>query len=931
MLGLRHRLLTFLFLTVTSVLLAIGIPQLRIDTSFDSLISESDPTKAAYEAIKEEFGSDNTTIIYVRDPDLWTEEKLLALEKLSFALEDLPFVEKVESLFNVRSIRDRNGDIESSVVLDGVPVDAAGVEQARANALYSPLVTRNFISTDGTVTALNVNVRKDAASPDFDRQAFEAINAAIDPVRSTFTEIYQVGPPRVNEDLKTSLYGDMKVLGPLSLGVLMATIVIFLRSGMAAAVPLCTALLSLVWTFGLMGFAGVPVNVLSAMLPSLVIVIGSTEDTHMLATYLTGLAEGKRGLSRPETRRLAVIFMAKHMGLPVLLTTTTTVLGFASNGVSEIALIRDFAFASTAGIAFNGLITVLAVPLILSFAGPLPKKLLGTGEGKVPAASEKSGADGHAAPSGMVRGVIAMCEWACGHPNSVIAGTVVMVGLFGYFSTQITVSNDPISYFRQDHALVQDVEKLHRDLSGMELFYINLQSSQPMAFKDPQNLRKLAEIKAFIMSEGKFDNAISLADHLSLVNREFHGGDPAGMTVPATADLVEQYLLFFQRSDLDSYVSHDFQRVNMVVRHNIHNSHELTLALADLERKVAEISGGTVQHFLVGQNLMINRAAEALMVAQLQSIGLLLVVIFVMMSLVYTSLIGGVLSLIPNIVPIVMTFGLMGLFNIPINPGTATVAVIAIGIAIDDTIHLLSFYAAESRRTPDRQQAVRITIRHEAIPVVSTTVALIAGFLVLVASNFSIVAQFGMLSALAMAFALIADLIITPVLMAKVRLVSVYEILLLKVGRDVLAKSPLFEGMSSYQARKAILLSQMTEFRAGTRLIRQGSVGREMFLILSGDVAVTLDRDGEETRLATLSAGAVFGEAGFVSDQKRSANVDALSDGVMLTFEFERVRRNMWLYPHIASRLNLNIARILGERLAETSTHLAGVRQGEAA
>lgn len=936
MLGLRHRLLTFLFLAVTSALLATGIPQLRIDTSFDSLISASDPTKAAYEAIKEEFGSDNTTIVYIRDPALWTEEKLLALEKLSFALEDLPFVEKVESLFNVRSIRDRNGDIESSVVLDGVPVDSAGVEQARANALYSPLVTRNFISTDGTVTALSVNVRKDATSPDFDRQAFEAINAAIDPVRGVFTEIYQVGPPRVNEDLKTSLYDDMKVLGPLSLGVLMATIVIFLRSGMAAAVPLCTAMLSLIWTFGLMGFAGVPVNVLSAMLPSLVIVIGSTEDTHMLATYLTGLSEGVRGRDRAETRRLAVVFMAKHMGLPVLLTTTTTVLGFASNGVSEIALIRDFAFASTAGIAFNGLITALAVPLILSLAGPLPKKLLGTGTKGSPAvasAVSQTGEhpEGTHQPSGMVRRVIALCEWACGHPNSVIAGTVAMVALFGYFSMQITVSNDPISYFRQDHALVQDVEKLHRDLSGMELFYINLQSSQPMAFKNPENLRKLSEIKAFIMAEGKFDNAISLADHLSLVNREFHGGEPAQMKVPATADLVEQYLLFFQRSDLESYVSHDFQRVNMVVRHNIHNSHELTLALADLERKVAEISGGTVQYYLVGQNLMINRAAEALMVAQLQSIGLLLVVIFVMMSLVYTSLIGGVLSLIPNIVPIVMTFGLMGLLNIPINPGTATVAVIAIGIAIDDTIHLLSFYAGESRRTPDRQQAVRITIRHEAIPVVSTTVALIAGFLVLVASNFSIVAQFGMLSALAMAFALIADLIITPVLMAKVRLVSVYEILLLKVGRDVLAKSPLFEGMTSYQARKAILLSQMTEFQAGTRLIRQGSVGREMFLILSGDVAVTLERDGEETRLATLSAGAVFGEAGFVRDQKRSANVDALSDGIMLTFEFERVRRNMWLYPHIASRLNLNIARILGERLAETSTHLAGSRQGEAA
>lgn len=926
-LGLRHKLLTFLFLALATVALGSGLGKLRIDTSFDSLISDSDPTKVAYEAIKKEFGSDNTTIIYVRDKDLWTEEKLLALESLSFALEDLPFVEKVESLFNVRSIRDREGEIDSSTVLDGVPTSAGELAQARSNALYSPLVVRNFISEDGTVTALNVNVIKDPAMPDFDRQAFEAINKAIEPVKGQFTEIFQVGPPRVNEDLKTNLFEDMEVLGPLSLGVLMGTIVLFLRSGMAAFVPLCTSLLSLVWAFGLMGHFNVPINILSAMVPSLVIVIGSTEDTHMLATYLNGLAGGAKGKTKGETRRLAVIFMAKHMGLPVVLTTVTTVLGFASNGISEIGLIRDFAFSSTAAIAFNGLITVLAVPLILSLFGPAKA-----------GASAASSGEGHHELKGVARVVVDVCQKAGEYPNTVIGVTVAVVALFGVFALQMKVSNDPISYFKASHPLVQDVETLHDDLSGMEIFYVNLQTEEPMGFKKPENLQMLADIKAFIMAEGKFDNAVSIADHLSLVNREFHRGEPSQMVVPASTDLVDQYLLFFQRADIESYVSHDFQRVNMIVRHNIHNSHELKLALADLEQKVAEVTGANgangatgvkVHYALVGQNLMINRAAEDLMMAQLQSIGLLLVVIFFMMSLVYTSFIGGLLSLVPNIVPIVLTFGAMGLFDIPINPGTATVAVIAIGIAIDDTIHLLSFYAAESRRTADRMEAVRTTIRHEAIPVVSTTVALIAGFLVLVASNFAIIAQFGMLSAAAMAFALIADLIITPVLMAKVRLVSVHEILLLKVGKDVLTGSPLFAGMSWYQARKAILLSQMTEFKSGDRLIEQGSVGREMFLILDGEVDVILDRGGQQNQLATLRPGAVFGEAGFVRDQQRSAHVDARSDGIMLTFDFEKVRRNMRIYPHIAAKLNLNIARILGERLADTSTQLATTR-GEA-
>lgn len=908
--GLQKRLITFLFLIVATLGLGSGVTQLRVDTSFDSLISDSDPTKVAYEAIKEEFGSDNTTIVYIRDPELWSEAKLLEMEKLHFALEDLPFVEKVESLFNVRSIRDRNGEIDSSTVLDGVPLDDAEMQRSKANALYSPLVLRNFISPDSFVTALNVNIIKDPNDPDFDRHAFEAINEAIAPVKGNFVEIFQVGPPRVNEDLKTNLFDDMSVLGPLSLGVLMATIVVFLRSGMAAFVPLCTSTMSLLWAFGLMGHVGVPVNILSAMLPSLVIVIGSTEDTHMLATYLSGLANGAHEKLNPLKRRIAVIFMAKHMGLPIVLTTITTVLGFASNGISEIGLIRDFAFSSTVAIAGNGLITILAVPLILSFLGPTKTKLI---------------SENHE-PTGIAKSVIQFCHRVGEYPNTVIGITLTALAVFGFFALQMKVSNDPISYFKSSHPLVLDVEKLHDDLSGMEIFYVNLQSDDPMAFKQPENLQKLADIKAFIMSEGKFDNAVSIADHLSLVNREFHQGDDAYMKVPDSPALVDQYLLFFQRADIESYISHDFQRANMIVRHNIHDSHELKLAVTALEAKVAEVSGSTVSHALVGQNLMINAAAEELMIAQLQSIGLLLLVIFIMMSIVYTSTIGGLLSLVPNIVPIVMTFGAMGLFDIPLNPGTATVAVIAIGIAIDDTIHLLSHYAAESRRTPDRMLAVRNTVAHEAIPVVSTTIALIAGFMVLVASNFNIIAQFGMLSALAMAFALIADLVITPVLMAKVRLVGVHEILQLKVGKDVLTKSPLFEGMTPYQVRKAILLSQMNDFKAGDRLVEQGSTGREMYLILSGAVDVNLEQGGRTNKLATLSTGAVFGEVGFVREQQRTAHVDAQSDGTMLTFEFEKVRKNMRMYPHIATKLNLNIARILGDRLADTASQLAQSR-----
>ncbi len=923
--GMRHRVITLLLVMLVTVVCGSGLGKLRVDTSFDSLISSHDPTKVAYEAIKREFGSDNTTIIYVRSADLWTEDRLLALEEMHYALEDLPFVEKVESLFNVRSIQDQNGMIASSTVLDGVPFDQEGIDAARARALYSPLVVGNFISPDAAVTAINVSIIKDKSDPDFDRRAFEAIDAAIAPYADRFDEVFQVGPPRVNEDTKTSLFADVALLVPLSLGLLVATIVVFLRSGLATVFPVVTSGLSIVWAFGAMGHLGIPVNILSAMVPSLVIVIGSTEDTHMLAGYLSGLHDGATRGTKAERRALAIRFMTRHLGLPIILTTITTVLGFAANGLADIALVRDFGYSSAMAIAANGVITLLMIPLMLSVLGPLRSRLHAQGT-ETGAGAGEAGEGAFRGPVGLILG---LCQSATRRPRAVLVVTLATLAVFTYFAFQAKVSNDPVAAFKDDQPLVKDVNTLAADLSGMEIFYINLASSRPDAFREPENLRRLAAIKDYIRRDGRFDTALSVADHLSMVNREFHGGDPAMMTVPETRDLVDQYLLFFQRADLRSYVSADYQRVNMIVRHNIHDSHDLKMAVQDLEAEARAIAGPDLTVNLVGQNLMINRAAEELIAAQIQSVGLLLAVIFIMMSLVYTSFIGGLLALAPNIVPIVIVFGLMGLFGIPLNPGTATVAVIAIGIAIDDTIHLLSTYAQESRKTPDRAEAVRRTIRLEAVPAISTSIALMAGFVVLLWSNFSILSQFGLLAAVAMVTALVSDLIITPVLMSYVRIVGLYEILSLKLGRDVLARGPLFRDMSPYQIRKAILLSEIKPFRAGERLVAQGTVGRDMYLILSGEVDVSLPGGGAPTHLATLGEGGVIGEVGFVREQERTADVDALTDGEMLVFNGEKVRHNMRFYPHIASKLNLNIARILGERLARTSNRLVATSHPE--
>ena len=903
MVGANHRFASLLLLVLITVAACFGLPKLTIDTGLNSLISDTDPDKAVYERVSTEFGSDNRSIIYIKDENLWSPEKLAALEELHYKLEGLEFVERVDDLFNLRSIRGKNGEVDSRIFLPEAPKNQNVINEAKLDALYNPLIVGNFLSPDATVTAIMVSIKEDRSDDGFDRRVNDIFEEVIAPSRSVFQDIFQVGSPRINAELKSILFDDLTFLAPLSALALVLAILFFLRSGTAAIIPLVTSALTLTWTFGMMAWFGIPLNLLSAMLPSLIIVIGSTEDTHMISSYFHGLEE-----SAENKRDHATRFMMKHMSVPLILTILTTSMGFGSNIFSSIGLIQDFAIASTFAMLANGFITILFVPLVLSIMGPLKSNLF------------HDKAKNLSLPGLFVR--------AFGYTNShfpriVLVVTGLLCCFFLYKASNLHVTNDPLTYFQQDRPIIQQTHKIHRDLSGMKVFFITLEAEDEKAFQEPKNIEKLVRIQEFLEQQNVFDRSISLADHLSLVNREFNGGQERFFTVPQRRELIAQYLLFFHHRDLESYISHDMKRANIVVRHNISDSKTLNANIRELKEVVANIAGNDMKSFVVGENLMVNAAAESLLSAQIMSLLILLLVIFITMSAMFTSIKGGLISLIPNLMPIIMMFGVMGILGIPLNPGTAMVAVIAIGIAIDGTIHLFSRYNDLCRRTSNYEEAVQITVEDEATPMVATSLSLALGFGILLFSNFTLIAQFGALSAATMLFALFSNLLVTPIIMSRIRLVGLYQILVMQMRKEVFEQSPLFDDMTDYQMCKAVLISELHEFKPNDLLVEQGTVGRSMYMILSGKVEVTLETEHASKQLATLDAGQVFGEIGYIKETKRTANVRALTEVSALRFDYERLKKDLKFFPHIVAKLNFNISRILGERLASVVNSLA--------
>ncbi len=887
------------FLVAISLIAALGIPRLIVDTGFDRLVPKDDADRQAYLRVSREFGSDHRSFVYVRDPQLWTPAKLQALERLHDELRQLPFVERVDDLFTLRTVRSVDGRMTARPLLDAAPLDAQGAERARREALEDPIAARNLISADGNAIALGISIRERAGGIS-EREVHETLEKVLAPARTQFVSLAQVGPPRIDAEIREGLIHDLRVLVPASALLLALTVFAFYRSVFAAVMPLLVASISLLWTFGMMGLFGIPISILTAMLPSLVVVIGATEIMRMISGYYGGLQEARAQGAVPDRAR-ATQFMLRNLGAPAVLTVLTTALGFASNAFAGIAIIRDFGLATAFAILANGLITVLLVPMLYSAFGPL--------KGGLPAFASSGGFSAVAARAfGVMRHRLALMA---------LALAAVLCVIFVQQASSLYVTNEPLTFFRPERPLVQEAQRMQQELAGIKIFYIALQSNTEGAFRDPVNVQRLAEIQAFIAKQKIFDRSLSLADVVSQANQQAGGGRPEAYRVPPTRKLVAEYLLLHPPRELEPYVSHDYRRANIVVRHNVRDSSTLNHHIRELRQVVGHFAGPDMTTAVVGENLMINAAADRLLEGQAAALLGLLAVVFVVMSLMFTSAKGGIIALVPSVVPILMIVGVMRILEIPLNAGTAMVAVIAIGIAIDGTIHLFSRYSELCRSTSNYDEAVIETVKDEAAPVIAVSLALALGFGVLLLSDFTLIAQFGALAAATMLFSIFANLLITPLVMSRIRLVGLYEILAMSKQRAALEGSALFQGMTGYQIRKTILISELREHADGDRLIEQGAVGSSMYLVVSGRLEVVRHDDGRERLIATLGPGDVFGEIGFVRATQRTADVRARGPVSVLIFDHERLEKDLVFFPHIMAKLNFNISGILGQRLAE--------------
>jgi len=721
--------------------------QVPLDRNPEEMLFQGDPDYPLLKEFFQTFGYDEIVVAAYSARDVLRPEHLRAIARITGRLETLEGVDRVLSLTNAVDVfSTADGSLELRPLL---PRDAAGrsedLESLYRRIVENPHYRDLLISRDRTSTLLDITLE---SGLNMDER--EELLRDIERVFAENTEgrrFLLSGAPLGRQEMYRCVQRDMVTLFPLSLLLLVAVMFFFFRRLSWAVLPLAIVSLCVLWAVGAMSLLGYPFNLLSAIVPTVLLIIGTSDCIHIQNRFEDGLRAGR-------SRQAAAAETVRAMALPCLLTTLTTMGGFLALLTSPLASIRQFGTASAVGIGFAYALSMLLLPLGLCF--------LRQGAPALDAA--------HAGRR--LQGLLErLFRLAAGRPRSVVAASAGLMLLGGLGLSGLRVETDLPNFFSEDSRGVADARQIEETFGGILPVHVILDTHRPDGLKDTAVLRAVDRLCAFLRTQDGVDKVLSVTDLLKLANRRIHGDDPAFERLPDTRAETAQLLLLLEMSDTGAWLSRfcdaPCRLASVAVRTRRHDFYSIrTLAekaSGYLDRELAALPG--VSHHVTGTSVLCANTLLPLAGGLRGSLFLALAVIFVLLAVQFRSVPLGIVSMVPNILPIVMTLGTMGLAGVSLNVVNTPVAAVALGLAVDDTIHFLARFQKEFRRDGRYPEAIRRTLARTGKPILVTSLVLAAGFGMLLFSDFHPTRSFGVLVSLTVLYAVAADLVLLPALL----------------------------------------------------------------------------------------------------------------------------------------------------------------------
>ena len=757
-----------------------GRLKFSVDPSIKALLPRDGEALAVYETTRDRFTTDDYLLVAWLAEDIYTPERLTDLKRMTRRIERLPGVDKVESLASAYNLRARDDITEINAFLDKIPATVAEAEQVRDEARANPLYNGHLVSADGSGVLVVVHFDAALSSP----QLIELVDqiAQISEQDANGIEQFLSGPLSVRLEVSRVMLRDLYRTMPLAVLATLIVALVGFQSVHGVLMPLVSNAVALLVALATFVLAGHTMNFVTVILPPVIYVVGFAYAIHVVSDF-------DRCMRFYEDKVTATFAAVKDVFVPLTLTAFTTALGFLSLTVSNIESIRIFGLYAALGTLLAWACALIVVP-----AGLMVLPARATHRRRVDVLSR-------IAPR--------LARFDIRHARIVIGfgAFIAVVSLLA--ATQIEVSTNYLRNFPEQSSIRVNFQKIGDVFTGAVPLQILIETDTVDAFKEPEQLRTVAALKSWLEEQPEIGGVYSLVDYIKVVHRALAPDEMTSDGIPKSASMTNHLMLLGGADDVYRFTTFDYDATLLHVRSSAISTEDLMALVARINQRLSQLPK-PMRGQVTGSSYLVARTIEDITRGQVLSLALAMAVIFLVLTAMFGSLRAGAIALIPNALPIIAYFGILGSTSITLNLTTSLVASVVLGIAVDDSIHFLSRFSSEARRSKNNTEGAVSALTKVIRPVSFTTIALCFGFITLTIGELKSQFEFGLLAAAVLFIAWFLDVTFTPALCARMRFVTSWDLLTVPIGRAPHKNLSVFSGLSNRDARTAALAGEIS-------------------------------------------------------------------------------------------------------------------------
>jgi len=740
----------------------------QVDSSFEAYFDAEDPVFLTYENFRADFGSDEIAYVLYQAPDAefgpWNLEIMRKIVDLTETLEnEVPFIYEVRSLANAELMVGYEDGIQIRKLYDDFPESQEELLKLREAYLAKPMMVGGILSADAHYAAIVIEMDRTSTDPldeiRLDPEGGDELENLYPQVTDNAIAEILTRPEYAGIDFDYSgdvplnaIYNviiaeESALLGAITSLMIALVLLVSFRSLVGVIAPVFIVQMCVMATVAFVVLVGWQLDLSFSSIPTLLTAIGVAHSVHILSAF-------RQHFPELGDRREALVRTLYLVGTPCLLTSVTTAVGFGAMSFVPIKTIAHMGTYSAFGSLMAFILSVTVLMALLSFGRRTPRQAPSVVS--QPALIAKMNVFLTATHSFVIarrRGILAA------------SGLLFVVSVLGL--TKMEVDANMLDDLSDSVPLKMSTLRVDEVMGGLTNLILLFDGGKPGSIKEPAVLEEIDRIQAWANQQDLVKKSYAITDIVKDLNQTFHAGDPSFHKIPETRNLIAQYLILYESAggaEADNYVSSDYQRGSLELRLRLGLTSEISGLANDLQE---EISGSPLiasKMEMTGIGALWLKLLDYIVSSQIQGFLIAFSSIEIMMCMLLSSVKTGLISMIPNLVPVFLTLGAMGWFGIELDYSKAGIAAVAMGIAVDDTIHLVLRFRHEFRECGNYSEALRRSLREVGRALVITSVALVAGFQILLLSMLDSQATQGILLSTTIVTALIADFLLMPAL-----------------------------------------------------------------------------------------------------------------------------------------------------------------------